>query len=83
MNAIKYSGLAVATLSGLLLILGLFKPWIALWWEPVQTRRQVVKLYGTVSAGGLLLYIIANLKWNLPFKGQYQNLEDETMQENT
>jgi hypothetical protein len=28
------------------LIVGLFKPWMMLWWEDVQNRRKVIKVYG-------------------------------------
>ena len=27
------------------LLIGLFKPWIMLWWEDVQNRRNVIKVY--------------------------------------
>jgi hypothetical protein len=30
-------------------VLGLFKPWIMLWWEDVQNRRKVIKIYGLLS----------------------------------
>jgi len=39
----------------LFLIMGLIKPWIMLWWEDVQNRKKVIKLYGTVA---LLFYMI-------------------------
>jgi uncharacterized membrane protein len=37
----------------LFLVIGLFKPWAMLWWEDVQNRRKVIKVYGLA---GLLCY---------------------------
>ncbi|MFZ6000744.1 MAG: hypothetical protein ACOYW3_09560 [Bacteroidota bacterium] len=31
------------------LAVGLFRPWIMLWWEDVQNRRKVIKLYGLMA----------------------------------
>ncbi len=31
------------------LLIGLFKPWAMLWWEDVQNRRKVIKLYGGIA----------------------------------
>ena len=31
------------------LLIGLFKPWMMLWWEDVQNRRKVIKVYGTAA----------------------------------
>jgi hypothetical protein len=33
----------------LFLVIGLFKPWVMLWWEDVQNRRKVIKVYGLVA----------------------------------
>ncbi len=35
--------------SVLFLIIGLIKPWAMLWWEDVQNRIKVVKVYGSLS----------------------------------
>jgi hypothetical protein len=40
--------------SGLLMLLGLYKPWTVLWWEHIQNRRKVLMLYGTIT---LVLWI--------------------------
>lgn len=47
--------LLLSLTSFLFMVLGLIKPWIMLWWEDVQNRRKVIKLYGT---SGLLFLII-------------------------
>jgi hypothetical protein len=31
------------------LVVGMFKPWVMLWWEDVQNRRKVIKVYGLVA----------------------------------
>lgn len=43
------------------LIVGLFFPWAMLWWEDVQNRRKVFKLYGSIAVSSYLLYLSAKL----------------------
>jgi hypothetical protein len=31
------------------LVIGLFKPWILLWWEDVQNRKKIIKVYGSLA----------------------------------
>jgi hypothetical protein len=38
------------------MLYGLYKPWIMLWWEDVQNRRKVIKLYGSVALFSYALY---------------------------
>lgn len=38
------------------LIIGLFKPWMMLWWEDIQNRKKVIKVYGTVAVVSYVLY---------------------------
>ncbi|GHN00021.1 hypothetical protein WSM22_15100 [Cytophagales bacterium WSM2-2] len=47
----------ISLASGLFLVIGLFKPWMMLWWEDVQNRRKVIKLYGTVAVAFYLIYL--------------------------
>ena len=35
--------------SVLFLVIGLYKPWAMLWWEDVQNRGKVIKVYGTLT----------------------------------
>jgi hypothetical protein len=44
--------------SFLFMVLGLIKPWMLLWWEDVQNRRKVIKLYGTSAAFFFIIYLI-------------------------
>jgi hypothetical protein len=39
------------------LVLGLVVPWIAVWWEDTQNRRQVIRIYGTGGLLALLMYM--------------------------
>jgi len=38
--------------------IGLFKPWMMLWWEDTQNRKKVLKLYGTAALITFTLYFI-------------------------
>ncbi|MBL7855098.1 MAG: hypothetical protein JNL17_11910 [Cyclobacteriaceae bacterium] len=50
-----------AVTSALLLAVGLYKPWIVLWWEDRQNRLKVIKLYGTLMAVSVAGYYL--LPW--------------------
>jgi hypothetical protein len=41
-----------------LLIAGLYKPWVVLWWEDYQNRRKVFKVYGTATLVALVTYLL-------------------------
>ncbi|HEX8060535.1 MAG TPA: hypothetical protein VF473_06340 [Cyclobacteriaceae bacterium] len=50
------------TLVSLLFVaIGLWRPWVMLWWEDISNRRKVIKLYGTMAIGFYALY------WGLKF----------------
>jgi hypothetical protein len=38
------------------LVIGLMKPWIMLWWEDLQNRRKVIRLYGSIALISYVLY---------------------------
>ncbi len=49
--------LSLLSLTALLfLIVGLYRPWIMLWWEAVQNRKKVIKLYGSVAVTSYIVY---------------------------
>ncbi len=50
--------LLLSLTSFLFMVLGLIKPWMMLWWEDVQNRRKVIKLYGTSGLFFLMVYVI-------------------------
>jgi hypothetical protein len=39
------------------LLIGLYKPWVMLWWEDVQNRRKVIKVYGLAALISFAFYI--------------------------
>ena len=40
------------------LIIGLFKPWVMLWWEDTQNRKKVIRIYGTAALIASIVYLI-------------------------
>jgi hypothetical protein len=56
MKFIQQLFLYVSFTALLFLLLGMYKPWIMLWWEDVQNRRKVIKLYGLVALISMALY---------------------------
>ena len=45
----------------LCLIIGLFKPWVMLWWEDTQNRKKVIRVYGTATIIAFVIYSITFL----------------------
>jgi len=50
----------VSVTAFIFLLIGLYKPWVMLWWEDVQNRRKVLWLYGSVAVTAFILYHVAN-----------------------
>ncbi|MCH8231368.1 MAG: hypothetical protein IIB82_01765 [Bacteroidetes bacterium] len=48
----------LSILSFIMLIAGLYKPWMVLWWEDRQYRLKVIKLYGIT---GVVCWLIGIL----------------------
>lgn len=47
-----------AVLSALLLLTGLWRPWVVLWWRSYQNRKMVLQWYGTsLLVSALALWI--------------------------
>lgn len=45
----------------LFLMIGLIKPWAMLWWEDVQNRGKVVKVYGSLAiVFGVTYWVLTN-----------------------
>jgi hypothetical protein len=36
------------------LVIGLWQPWVMLWWEDTQNRKKVIMVYGTL---GVIFYV--------------------------
>lgn len=43
------------------ILIGLWRPWVMLWWEDLSNRRKVIKVYGTIA---VIFYAIY---WGLHF----------------
>jgi len=56
MEFIQLLFLLCSATATIFMIIGLYKPWIMLWWEDVQTRKKVIKLYGTVAIFSYIVY---------------------------
>lgn len=56
MEFIQRFFLYVSITAVIFLIIGLFKPWVMLWWEDIQTRKKIIKVYGTAALVGYVLY---------------------------
>lgn len=41
--------LLIAGTAMFFLLIGLYKPWVMLWWEDVQNRKKVIKVYGAIA----------------------------------
>jgi hypothetical protein len=61
MDRIRLFFLLMSLASVLFMVVGLFKPWLLLWWEDVQNRRKVIKVYGTIAVLSYMAY------WGLYF----------------
>jgi hypothetical protein len=61
MGIVRLFFLLLAATSVIFLVIGLFRPWAMLWWEDIQNRRKVIKVYGTVA---VLCYAVY---WGLYF----------------
>ncbi|HEY9009130.1 hypothetical protein [Ohtaekwangia sp.] len=49
MNFVQQLLLYISITSFVFLLIGLYKPWTMLWWEDVQNRRKILRLYGSIS----------------------------------
>ena len=45
----------LSAFSFLLMVIGLYKPWVVLWWEDTQHRLKAIRLYGSISLGALVV----------------------------
>ena len=57
MNYLSDLLLALSLVCLLFVLIGLYKPWVMLWWEDTQTRRKVLKVYGLT----MIFFYIAHL----------------------
>lgn len=50
--------LTVAALCVVFIMIGLYKPWVMLWWEDTQNRLKVINIYGTAGLLFFILYLV-------------------------
>jgi len=43
------------------MVIGLFKPWLMLWWEDVQNRKKIIRVYGSLTIIFYLAYVVMGL----------------------
>jgi hypothetical protein len=48
--------LLIGISASVMMLVGLYKPYVMLWWKDVQTRRMVIRLYGSIALAGFLIY---------------------------
>lgn len=58
MDNVRLFFLLMSLASLMFMVAGLFKPWLLLWWEDVQNRRKVIKVYGTAALMSYVVYLI-------------------------
>ncbi len=58
MEFIQRIFLYLAFASLLFLIVGLYKPWVMLWWEHTQNRKKIIKIYGSATVVTFAIYYI-------------------------
>lgn len=56
MDNVRLFFLLMSLASLMFMVAGLFKPWLLLWWEDVQNRRKVIKVYGTAALVSYAVY---------------------------
>lgn len=61
MEFIRSLIILILLLDLLLLLIGMIQPTVAVWWEDVQNRRRVLKIYGTSGIILLVLYLLTLL----------------------
>lgn len=61
MENLQLMFLLLSISSALFLVIGLFKPWVMLWWEDVQNRKKIILVYGSISLFFLLAYWIMGM----------------------
>jgi len=55
MGFVRMLFLLVSLTAFFFMVVGLYKPWIMLWWEDKQNRKKIIKIYGSV---GLLSFAV-------------------------
>jgi hypothetical protein len=46
----------LSVIAVIFLLIGFYKPWVMLWWEDIQTRKKVLKVYGSTAVISYVIY---------------------------
>ena len=49
---------SICLVSFCLLLLGFYRPWVVLWWEDIQNRKKVIRVYGSIALITFLIYLV-------------------------
>ena len=58
MHSVRLFCLLLSCVCLICLIIGLFKPWLLLWWEDVQNRKKIIQVYGSLSLVFFIAYVV-------------------------
>ncbi|CAN5457802.1 hypothetical protein BH23BAC1_BH23BAC1_02430 [soil metagenome] len=58
MELVKTLLLYLVIFSGIFFLIGLYKPWMVLWWKAVSNRLMVIKIYGLILVISLIAYLL-------------------------
>ncbi len=58
MQSVRLFCLLLSCVSLISLVIGLFKPWLLLWWEDVQNRKKIILVYGTLALVFFIAYLV-------------------------
>ena len=53
--------LTLCVLSFVLMMIGFYKPYLIVWWEDIQNRRKVLKVYGGSTVLFFIIYLISKI----------------------
>lgn len=58
MKVVQQFFLFAALTAFLFLLIGMFYPWAMVWWEDIQNRRRVIKIYGSIGLVMFAIYLV-------------------------
>ncbi len=58
MHSVRLFCLLLSIVCLVFMVIGLFKPWLLLWWEDVQNRKKIIQVYGSLAVVFYLAYAI-------------------------
>lgn len=62
MQSVRLFCLLMSMVCLVFMVIGLFKPWLLLWWEDVQNRKKIIQVYGLLALIFYLAYEIIGVQ---------------------